>query len=380
MAETLSSTAAVASEAQEEKLQAQSRRSRTFCLGRLRDALPRLHSCAVRLAVFLLPMWALLGVGVIASPAYGGDSSDARYRIFAPNSFWYTPIPADAPLHPNSLAFVRDLARQIRTYYNNVEINTVRYSSPVYFVGNDVALVRVAYWDCQNQGDKSRLLDEQWSSVPVPRNAQPADGTDSEMTIYRSATDTLWEFWRAEREGGRWEACWGGRMLDTSQGDGIWAHPFGATATGLPFIGGQIAAEELSRGAINHAMGIALVETDSANIFSWPANRSDGYNPSNVPNRIPEGLRFRLDPTVDVEALRMHPAGRIIAKAAQTYGFVVWDKAGSVSLRAENPKSFTTKGLPDPYPAIWNGTPSYDILRGFPWGKLQFLPMNYGRP
>jgi hypothetical protein len=127
-------------------------------------------------------------------------------------------------------------------------------------------------------------------------------------------------------------------------------------------------------------MGIALVETAGNDVYSWPANRSDGYNPSNSPNRIPEGLRFRLDPTIDVDALEMHPVGRIVAKAAQTYGFVVWDKAGAISLRAENPKSFTTTGLPNPYPAVWNGTPTYEVLRGFPWERLQFLPMNYGRP
>jgi hypothetical protein len=97
-------------------------------------------------------------------------------------------------------------------------------------------------------------------------------------------------------------------------------------------------------------------------------------------NRIPEGLRFRLDPTVDVGAMRMQPVAKTIARAAQTYGFVVWDKAGAVTLRAENPKRLTTMGLPDPYPAIWNGTPTYEMLRGFPWEKLQFLPMNYGRP
>jgi hypothetical protein len=374
MKDILFSIAAIAFEAREKKPSAQLASS-----SRQMGRLMRLNGRRLGLPL-VLSLWALVNFWAIAIPAYGADSGNALHRIFAPGSFWYAPIPADAPLHPNSAAFVRDLVRQIDTYYGHVEINTIKYSSPIYFVGNDVASVRVAYWDCQNQGDKSRLLDQQWSAVPVPPYAEPADGTDSEMTIYRQATDTLWDFWRAQREGGRWEACWGGRMLNASKSDGIWTHPYGATASGLPFIGGQIGAEELSRGAINHVIGIALVEADSANIFSWPANRSDGYNPSNLPNRIPEGLRFRLDPTIDVDALRMHPAGKIIAKAAQTYGFVVWDKAGAVSLRADNPKGFIAKGLPDPYPAIWNGSPTYKILAGFPWEKLQFLPMNYGRP
>ena len=32
-----------------------------------------------------------------------------------------------------------------------------------------------------------------------------------------------------------------------------------------------------------------------------PAQRSDGYNPRNLPNAISEGMRFRLDPAVDVK-------------------------------------------------------------------------------
>ena len=132
---------------------------------------------------------------------------------------------------------------------------------------------------------------------------------------------------------GQWQACWGGCMRDVSKNQGIWQHPYGTTATGLPFLGGQITAEELQRGEIRHVIGIALVDAEKWQVYSYPANRSDGYNPQNAPNRIPEGLRFRLDPRVDVDALKMHPIGKIIAKAAQKYGFVVWDKAGGISLR-----------------------------------------------
>jgi len=169
-------------------------------------------------------------------------------------------------------------------------------------------------------------------------------------------------------------------MQHVSKSQGIWQRPYGTTATGLPFMGGQLTAEELQRGEINHVMGISLVDAEKWNIVSWPANRSDGYNPKDAPNRIPEGLRFRLAPTVNVDALKMHPLGKVIAKAAQKYGFVVWDKAGAITLRAQNPKSFTKAGQPDPYPQLFNGTPAYAILNGMPWDKLQFLPQDWGKP
>ncbi|MDP3841767.1 MAG: DUF4124 domain-containing protein, partial [Oxalobacteraceae bacterium] len=170
------------------------------------------------------------------------------------------------------------------------------------------------------------------------------------------------------------------KMQNTGSSDGTWPHPYGTTATGLPFLGGQITAEELSRGEIRHAIGISLVETESYTVFSWPAKRSDGWNPGLVPNRIPQGLRFRLDPGINVDALAMSTAGKIIAKAAQKYGFVVWDKAGAISIRAQNPKSYTALGQTDPYSALFGGKPSYAVLNGFPWERLQFMPMDYGKP
>ena len=169
-------------------------------------------------------------------------------------------------------------------------------------------------------------------------------------------------------------------MQNASRSDGRWPTIYGTTATGLPFLGGQITAEELRRGEIRHAIGIALVETEAANVVSWPAKRSDGLNPKKEPNRIPEGLRVRLDPSVNVDELKMLPAGKTIAKAAQKYGFVVWDKAGAIGLRAQNPKSYTAAGLPDPYPSLFGGAPAWAILEGFPWEKLQFLPQDYGKP
>jgi hypothetical protein len=156
--------------------------------------------------------------------------------------------------------------------------------------------------------------------------------------------------------------------------------PYGATATGLPFLGGQITAEELARGEIRHVIGIALPDVETWWMFSWPASRSDGYNPDGEANRIPEGLRFRLDPKLKVDDLKISRTAKIIAKAAQKYGFVVWDKAGAISLRMQNPKSYTALGQPDPYPELFSGAPEWAVMDDFPWEHLQFMPMNYGKP
>jgi hypothetical protein len=299
--------------------------------------------------------------------------------VFATTSFWYKPIPATAPLHPNSANFVKKFLRQKTTYYNTVTVNTRDYTSPVYIASAGAPTVKVTQWDCQKKGYLDSNLATQWAAVPIPSHAAPSKGSDAEMTVYQPSTKTLWEFWQARKIDGKWQACWGGRLQNTALSGGVFPGYYGTTATSLPFIGGQITAEELKRGEIRHVMGISLVEIEHYNIFSWPANRSDGYNPTKVPNRIPEGLRFRLDPRVNVDALPMTRVGKIVAKAAQKYGFVVWDRAGAVSLRAQNAVSYTALGQSDPYPALFEGRPNYAILNGFPWDKIQFLPMHYGR-
>ena len=300
--------------------------------------------------------------------------------VFAPDSFWYTPIPKDVELHPYTNQFTQEIVRQKKAYYGTVTINTSKYSSPVYVVDNKTAPVRVNQWDCQKKGYKDSGLLTQWAAVPIPSYAVPAEGTDMEMTVYQPSTDTVWEFWKAKKENGVWYACWGGRMENASKSTGVFYKYYGTTATSIPFLGGQITAEELERGEIRHAIGISLVDTEHYNILSWPANRSDGWNGNKVPYRIAEGQRFRLDPTIDVDALKLSKAGKIIAKAAQTYGFVVWDRAGSVSLRAQNVYSYTKLGKPNPYPALFENKPNYSVMEGFPWDRLQFLPMDYGKP
>jgi len=308
------------------------------------------------------------------SPALPTDS------VFAPTSFWYQPIPANVQLHQNSSNFVAEFLRQKETYYKTVGLNTSSYASPVYIAGTTTQTKQVSYWDCQRKGYIPGGLVLQWNAVPIVEGAIPADGTDAEMTVYQPSTDSLWEFWKIRSLDGQWSGCWGGQMQNVSASSGIWPAPYGTTATGLPFIGGQITAEELSRGEIRHVIGISLVDAEDSSIVSWPANRSDGYNPTNAPNRIPEGTRFRLNPDVNLDTLSLHPMGKIIAKAAQKYGFVVWDKAGALTLRLQNPKSYTAVGKADPYPALFNGTPSYAILKNVPWDQLQFLPFNYGKP
>jgi hypothetical protein len=298
-------------------------------------------------------------------------------KVFAANSFWYTPIPANVPYHPNNTNLVNEFNRQRVKWFNTVEIATKSWASPVYVVPANQPQVAVGWNDCQKKGYADKNFLSQVNAVPIPSHATEAGGTDKEMTIYQPATDTIWELWGAKKDANnKWYACWGGKLANASRSEGRFPKGYGTTASGLPFIGGQITAEELKRGEIKHAIGIALVDVEHFTIYSYPANRSDGWNPTRTPNRIAEGQRFRLDPKINVDALKIPKAGKIIAKAGQKYGFIVWDKAGAITVRAQNPFSYAT----NPYPALFENKQSYEILKGIPWDRIQFLPFDYGKP
>jgi glycosyltransferase involved in cell wall biosynthesis len=296
---------------------------------------------------------------------------------FSNDSFWYQPIPIDAKLNDHSSEYATQFATQVRRYYGHIGLNISDYSAPLYIADRGVPPVRVELWDCWHNGFRHAKLARDFAAVPIPKTAVAAGGTDAELSVYQIETDTLWEFWVTKKINDGWQACWGGRMPNVSTSSGIWQHPYGAAATGLPVFAGQIQVAELQRGEIRHVMGIAVVHA-AAGKHSWPANRSDGIDKS--PRAIPEGIRLRLDPNVNVDSLNLHPVARAIARAAQIYGFVVWDQAGSISLRLENPKPYTLSGQDDPYKQLFGGTPAYSIMNRFPWDKMQFMPMDYGKP
>ena len=80
-------------------------------------------------------------------------------------------------------------------------------------------------------------------------------------------------------------------------------------------------------------------------------------------------MRFRLDPTINVPSLGLPYFDRMLAQAAQTYGIVVRDQSGCVSLYAQDPTSTGS----NPWAAPFDGWSEGTYLSWFPWSHLQAL-------
>jgi hypothetical protein len=289
-------------------------------------------------------------------------------RPFAPTGFWNAPLAPVAPVDAESAGLVDGLNREVA---NEVAkgtgpwINTLKCSVPVYTVPADQPAVRVIEhfpWE--------KKLQAQFDAVPLPAGAEASNCSDAHLTVWQPSTDTIWEFWKLHKlPDGPWEAWWGGRMDHVSTNPGYFDAHFGATATSLPLVGGLIRIDELQQGHIDHALAFA-VPAARKQVFSWPAQRTDGRSTDGAV--LPEGARLRIDPRLNLATLNLPPATRMIAEAVQRYGMVLRDQTGlAVGFYAEQPQP----GAPNPYPAFFGGKTPSQLLKSFPWSHLQVMPL-----
>lgn len=299
-----------------------------------------------------------------ATPAAAAPAPAPLPRFFAPNSIWNARLADDVPLDPRSSVYVADLRRQLGVAAP--WINTVEYSSPIYTVGSDEP-TRTVVLDT-NYSPLARA----WVNVPLSLTAKPAAGSDGHLVLHQPSTDTMWEFYRLKLVDGVWHARWGARMDAVSTDPGHYAGAkcdWGATATSLSLAGGLMTLDELAAGRIDHALALSIPQA-RARVWSYPAQRTDGSSTS--PDSPTEGMRFRLDPTLDLSTLQLPRIIRLMAEAVQRHGMIVRDQAGAVVFSSEDP---TPTGA-NPYggpTGYFEGQYRNKLLAKFPWDRLQVV-------
>ncbi len=306
----------------------------------------------------------LVSVAVLVAPSAQASSyTPVRGTdFFAASGVWNRPLDADAPLASDSSTLVSTLNWEVGNY--GTWINSDHWSTGVYTVAADQPTVHVTL-----DQNKPRLQAD-FNQVPLPPDAHPAAGTDGHLVVWQPSTQTMWEFWQLHTDGsGNWHTSYGGKMTNVSSNPGYFQQ-FGATATGLPIVGGLMTLQEETDGAINHALQIAIPHA-RAGVWVYPAQRSDGDNPQT--SAIPEGTRFRLPANLFINPLWPRQT-QMMARAVQKYGMIVDDQSGSVSFRAEDPYLFYQQNHFDPYgPYAYGGLSPSQLLAFFPWTQLQVV-------
>ncbi|MGE5691947.1 MAG: hypothetical protein ACM33B_15455 [Pseudomonadota bacterium] len=296
---------------------------------------------------------------VVAPPAVPVPSSlSTGQRWFSDASPLNTPIPTGAEADPASRAMVAGMEYAVAQ--NGFSISVKRWSVPVYYADRTTPRQTVA-------------LDAPWTipahslvDVPFPADARPDPAGDQHMAVIDRDTGCYYEYYKLfQRTDGAWQARWANRGALGSTG--VYPSAFSTRASGFVNFAGLIRPEELQRGSIDHALVFGHPFTKSGGPV-LPATDSDGRPESEsgaavgltrpadaLP--IPEGARVQLDPTLNLDTLGLSPWQKVIARALQRYGMYLADTAGTTSLTAVNPQSFSS----NPYLPFW-GDATYAYL------------------
>ena len=305
---------------------------------------------AAALAAIVIAVAATL----VGRAACSASVSSAFSAPFATNSPWRQTIPPNPVIDPNSTAMTA-FAQSTRALYANL----VEFGIPVYKVTPDMPAHAVT---CTEDG---------WGVCPfagwpvlIPPDAAPHSGSDGAMITVDEATSTIFEFWRATRDGDRWSAQWG--AVNSLQGSG-WGGS--GTGSGSSRLAGVIRVAEIDAGDIPHAL--ALQTNNACTTFRPPALKSDGT--STRADCIPEGARLQLDPALDLSKLGLTRGELAVARAMQIYGGYVMDVGGTpLSVSFELDTSAPAGTLGKVYKAAgfrWD----YDSMEHVPWEKLRVL-------
>lgn len=270
-----------------------------------------------------------------------GNSLPGSWRPFSDASPWNTPIPADAPTHPDS-GIIMTLVRREASHLRLPKIYTI----PVWVVDADairpVTVKSPKIYDTWDR-DEDGVSDV---GVPVTDAMWAEPTSDGHLCVVDPAKMIAWEFSRFRFPKDGTPSCTTFNIWDlTGTGVGVpyagkrwWAR--GGRGSGFPIIAGLIRPEELAAGEIRHALEVSFPKNGRGEhgktLFIPPACRSDGQNAG---RQYPiMGMLFQLDPALgerEFDAWGLNREAKIVARALQKYGMYLGDTGGAMALKVQ---------------------------------------------
>jgi len=274
-------------------------------------------------------------------PSEGGDwhppavVDGAPLRAFTPDSWWNTPVPSDAPTHPESDAILEYMSTAREAGEGCVRLAGAEDSAwgqPVYWAQAGDPSYRV-------QVDKADPPPE-LEDLRIPSGARAADNNDGSMTIFdvdRGYTVALTDA-AYDADTNSWSASGAtvtyldsngldARTGQSSDPRNVGSHRGNNAAVMM------VRYDEVDFGRIDHVLKVASGPAVSKRAV-FPMVGSDGD--AKDPAAPAQGLRFRIKPSIDLDDLGLEPQALVIATALQEYGFYIGDSGGVTALKLED--------------------------------------------
>ncbi len=314
--------------------------------------------------------------------SFSNDVESGCFRPYADKSVWNMPIDwSKTRIHPHNdemlAAFFQD--------EKWIGSNTDKYTPNLYFVTSSANLVPVKvvnrFRDVINDESIDYGISGDINWMPIPPDAEPAIGTDSQLAIVNLQSGEEWGIIKGKIDAqGQWSAE--GAYRYNVHLSGIPPLGFGQRGAGISQLAGLVRPCEVERGEINHAVTLAYdypCAPDVCQLNGWPSaiepfTKTDGLGVSLYD--IPEGARMVIRPEISraeiAQACANMKGCMVWALAMQKYGgFIVDD--------SDHPKTYA-EGNPT---AKWErGMWSADMLKPIPpewyavidWGYTSTVP------
>lgn len=275
--------------------------------------------------------------GTASGTVWQDQSPAAPPRAFEDRSWWNVPLPHDAPLNPAGEAILRylstghqhgggclRLAGAGRSPWGQ-PIYEARPSDPEYAVESD-----------------TQDLPPELADLRIPAGARPARNDDRSMTIFDRGRGYVVALSGADYHPSRQEWTVEGATVTYLRSNGLHVdtgvsdNPRNrGTHRGNNGAVMAVMASEVDAGAIRHVLKASL-GPEASTRFVFPMVGSDGDYAGNDPAVPPQGLRLRLKPSLELDAMHLSPQALIIARALQRYGFYIGDSGGRTALKLED--------------------------------------------
>jgi hypothetical protein len=272
---------------------------------------------------------------------------------FPSNNLWNTDI-SNAPVDPNSANLIGYIGASVTLHpdFGAGQYNGQSMGIPYQIEAATQPKVPVKFTAYGSESDPGPM--------PIPPNAliegYPAPGNgDRHVLVLDQGGCWLYELYSAGLRNGVWyagsAAIWD--MTIDEQRPYTWTS---ADAAGLPVFVGLVRYDEVTAGAINHAVRFTVPTTQEA--FTPPA--SHWASSTTDPNAPPMGMRMRLKASFDISGFS--PANQVILTALKKYGMILADNGSAVYI----------SGMPDNH---WNNN-DLDALKSITASSFDVVLMN----
>jgi hypothetical protein len=258
-------------------------------------------------------------------------------RMFPANNPWNTDI-SKYPVDPHSAQYMAEMTSYGATHLHPDFGATPGYGIPYNVVDMPVsAYVPIKFLWYPTESDPG--------PYPIPASPRIEAGSDAHMLIVNSKTCVLYETYATAHTKSGWTAGNGAKWpLDTNAlRPEYWTS---ADAAGLPILAGLVRYDEVTAGAVEHAIRFTMGRTAHAHIH--PATHDAGT--SDDAYAPPMGLRLRLKASFNTAPY--HGEALVILTAMKRYGLILADNGsnffftGATDSRWDDDSLNTLKAVP----------------------------------